>query len=86
MFPPLFCRQILTSMNYVLFHELQYYYEPDPGEYNTRYGIDYAIKDRRTTPLLLGVIYESVARRLGVRCDIIHFPAHCLVRWKEHYR
>lgn len=31
----------------------------------------------------LAIIFESVARRLGVHCEIITFPSHLFLSWRE---
>lgn len=79
-----YCKQTIKCISHVLLDQMQYYFIPnlDP---EMCYTIESAIIERKTTPLILGVIYESVARRLGVRCEIILFPVHCLLRWKENY-
>ncbi|KAL0272067.1 UNVERIFIED_CONTAM: hypothetical protein PYX00_005180 [Menopon gallinae] len=84
MFESHHCKQIINCISHVLLNQLQYYFTPYLDT-EICYTIDSAISERRTTPLILGVIYESVARRLGIRCEIIFFPAHNLLRWKEEY-
>nr|CAD7406185.1 unnamed protein product [Timema poppensis] len=37
------------------------------------------------SPIIICIIYESVARRLGVKCDTLSLPEHFLLRWKESY-
>lgn len=34
-------------------------------------------------PATLAIMYESVARRLGLKCDPISFSAHFLLRFSE---
>lgn len=35
-------------------------------------------------PLTLCVVYEAVARRVGVHCLPVNFPTHFLLKWLEH--
>lgn len=34
---------------------------------------------------VVAAIYEAVARRCGVRCDLVVFPNHLFLEWKEDY-
>ncbi|KAF5303229.1 hypothetical protein FQR65_LT19010 [Abscondita terminalis] len=38
---------------------------------------------RQGLPITLAIIYESVARRVGLKCEPINFPAHFLLRFTE---
>lgn len=41
------------------------------------------LENRRGIPITLAIIFESVARRLGVRCEAVSFPAHFLLRFSD---
>lgn len=44
----------------------------------------YQVLDKkRGLPITLAVLYESIARRLGLKCEPISFPAHFLLRFTE---
>lgn len=36
--------------------------------------------------LVLGAIYHAVARGCGVRCDLITFPNHLFLEWRDHFQ
>uniref|UniRef100_T1J6H4 Hemimethylated DNA-binding domain-containing protein n=1 Tax=Strigamia maritima TaxID=126957 RepID=T1J6H4_STRMM len=81
---PAQCRSILESMNQVLFEQLNYqgnrenFYEADNSYINK-------VLERGTgNPITMCVLYAAVAQRLGVLCEPVNFPAHFLLRWKEH--
>lgn len=42
--------------------------------------IDVVLKERKGLPEILIIIYEAIVRRLGLRCELIFFPSHVLLR------
>lgn len=43
------------------------------------------VLERKTgNPITLCVMYLLIAKRLGVMCEPVGFPAHFLLRWEEH--
>ncbi|KAL6258063.1 hypothetical protein P5V15_009980 [Pogonomyrmex californicus] len=46
--------------------------------------IDGVLKNKIGNSITLAVIFHSVARRLGVRCDLIFVPTHHFLSWKPN--
>ncbi|KAK6638305.1 hypothetical protein RUM44_008734 [Polyplax serrata] len=87
MFSPDESIAIIQSINHILFEYLNYYihYNVDHIE-RMKCCIEQAMTDKLTTSLIFAVIYESVARRVGVKIEIFQFSNHSLLSWKESYR
>ncbi|XP_050465107.1 F-box only protein 21-like [Cataglyphis hispanica] len=47
--------------------------------------IDNVLEKRYGEELILLVIYHSVARRLGLRCDVVRSSSHFFLSWKPYY-
>lgn len=81
---PADCRSVLICINQALFHEFglagdrPHYHTPDNS------FIDKVLEKKTGIPLTLCLIYEAVARRLGVLCLPVNFPTHFLLKWLEH--
>ena len=45
--------------------------------------IDQVLERKNGIPITIAIIFESVARRVGVRCEPVSSPAHFFLRWKE---
>ncbi|KAI4462321.1 hypothetical protein MML48_5g00018399 [Holotrichia oblita] len=77
------CRQILKSMKYILCEKLGFcgntnnYYMPQNSYINE------VLENKQGLPITLGIIYESIGRRLGINCEPISSPAHFLLRFSE---
>nr|KAG5702310.1 hypothetical protein BaRGS_002977 [Batillaria attramentaria] len=78
------CHQVLDAVNTVLFQQLGF--SPNEAQYYTPDNsyIDKVLEQRTGIPITLCIVYSAVARRLGVVCEPVNFPAHFLLRWKEH--
>ena len=81
--PGMKARQILTTINQYLFHELGFagneanYYEPDNNYLNR-------VIDRRTgNPINLCLIYLLLARRLRLPVSGISLPSHFICRYQS---
>ncbi|XP_049786940.1 F-box only protein 21-like isoform X1 [Schistocerca cancellata] len=78
-------QEVLSAVCHVLFQEMGFhgnstmYYSADNSY------IDKVLQYRRGIPITLSILFESIARRLGVRCEPVSFPAHFLLRWRDHY-
>nr|CAD7452561.1 unnamed protein product [Timema tahoe] len=84
-FGPSECQQVLVALGEVIFNHSGFY-----TDNNMHYNVDNAcinmVLDRcQGSPIIICIIYESVARRLGVKCDTLSLPEHFLLRWKESY-
>lgn len=83
-FGDMHCRQIIQAMAAVLYQQYgfsgnnsAYYYMPENVFINEVLGKKWGL------PVTLAIMYESVARRLGLKCDPIIFSAHFLLRFSE---
>lgn len=78
------CRSLLLCINQALFHEYglagdrQHYHIPE------NCFIEKVLEKKSGIPLTVCIIYEAVARRLGVHCLPVNFPTHFLLKWLEH--
>ncbi|CAN8027882.1 unnamed protein product [Ixodes persulcatus] len=81
---PAECRTVLTCVNQVLFQE--YGLTGDRNHYHTPENsfIDKVLEKKSGIPLTLCIVYEAVARRVGVHCLPVNFPTHFLLKWLEH--
>ncbi|GLV34229.1 hypothetical protein CBL_00160 [Carabus blaptoides fortunei] len=75
------CRQIMDAIGTVLYKHLGFYGNNEMYYIPENSYINEVLEKRRGLPITLAIVYESVARRLGVRCEPISFPAHFLLRW-----
>ncbi|CAG9854707.1 unnamed protein product [Phyllotreta striolata] len=77
------CRQLITVLRIVLFEDMKFcgnnhaYYMPQNSFINE------VLEKRQGLPITLAIVFEGVARRLGLRCEPISFPAHFLLRFCE---
>ncbi|XP_023014893.1 F-box only protein 21 [Leptinotarsa decemlineata] len=77
------CRQLISVMRDVLFQQIGFsgnnhaYYMPQNSFINE------VLEKRQGLPITLAIVFEAVARRLGLRCEPISFPAHFLLRFCE---
>ncbi|XP_024888064.1 F-box only protein 21-like [Temnothorax curvispinosus] len=83
--------QIINVLRTVLFDKLHFRGPPvlesnellDPkAEY---FLIDCVLETKVGNAMSLAIIFQSVARRLGVRCDLVCFPTHFFLSWKPKY-
>ncbi|XP_066596106.1 F-box only protein 21-like [Prorops nasuta] len=78
-------RKIMRALCSILFNELGFYVEREVYYILENSFIDRVLENRCGLPIILGIIFESVARRLGIRCEGVSFPSHFFLRWKENY-
>lgn len=72
--------QVVKAINYYLFYE-QGFSGNDDNYYDPRNSFLNEVLDRKLgVPLLLGVIYIELGRRLGLNIAGLNFPGHFLVR------
>ncbi|XP_067211787.1 F-box only protein 21-like isoform X1 [Linepithema humile] len=76
-------RQILESLCKVLHNKLGFRENSILRKFEKCWGPE-ILKNEFRIGLPLGIIYHGVARRLGVRCDLVHSPFHFLC-WKLKY-
>ncbi|KAK9886099.1 hypothetical protein WA026_014888 [Henosepilachna vigintioctopunctata] len=80
------CRQIMQVLKEVLFEDMRFtgnnvaYYMPQNSFINE------VLDFKQGLPITLAIIYEAVARRLGLLCLPINFPAHFMLRFTEDGR
>ncbi|KAK2588852.1 hypothetical protein KPH14_001721 [Odynerus spinipes] len=78
-------RQIMDALCKVLFHKLGFHGNSEMYYSSENSFIDKVLERKHGIPITLAIIFESVARRLGIRCEPVSFPSHFLLRWKEKY-
>ncbi|KYN30001.1 PREDICTED: F-box only protein 21-like isoform X1 [Trachymyrmex cornetzi] len=77
-------KQIINMLQIVLFDELGFC---GALASNLLYKledilIDCVLENKVGDAVSLAIIFQSVARRLGVRCDLVAFPTHFFLSWK----
>ncbi|XP_044753413.1 F-box only protein 21-like isoform X2 [Coccinella septempunctata] len=78
------CQQIMQVLKEVLFEDMRFkgnniaYYMPQNSYINE------VLDFKQGLPITLSIIYEAVARRLGIFCQPINFPSHFLLRYSEN--
>ncbi|KOC67221.1 F-box only protein 21 [Habropoda laboriosa] len=77
--------QVTDALCEVLFKKLGFYGKAEMYYNYENSFIDRVLEHRRGIPITLSIVFESVARRLGIRCEPVSFPSHFLLRWKETY-
>ncbi|EFN86850.1 F-box only protein 21 [Harpegnathos saltator] len=81
-------QQILNIICRVMFHNLGFRAFNDSERASSHYKnfIDNVLEDKRGDVLILTIIFESVARRLGVSCDYFTFSNYFSLIWKERWQ
>nr|XP_033326790.1 F-box only protein 21-like isoform X1 [Megalopta genalis] len=77
--------QVTDALCKVLFHKLGFYGRGEMYYCAENSFLDRVLENKRGTPITLAIVFENVARRLGVCCEPVCFPSHFLLRWKETY-
>ncbi|XP_012057622.1 PREDICTED: F-box only protein 21-like [Atta cephalotes] len=77
-------KQIINMLQIVLFDELGF---SGALASNLLYKledilIDCVLENKVGDAVSLAIIFQSIARRLGVRCDLVAFPTHFFLSWK----
>lgn len=78
-------RQLTDALCEILFKKLGFYGNSEMYYSSENSFIDRVLEHRRGIPITLAIVFESVARRLGIHCEPVSFPSHFLLRWKETY-
>lgn len=78
-------KRVTDALCEILFKKLGFYGNSEMYYLLETSLIDCVLEDKRGIPITLAIVFESVARRLGVRCEPVSFPSHFLLRWKERY-
>lgn len=82
---PFESQQIISAMCTVLFQHMGFHGNNEMYYSAVNSYINKVLEDRRGIPITLSIVFESVARRLGVKCEPVSLPAHFLLRWREKY-
>lgn len=75
------CQEILNAINHTLYRQHRFsenrinFYDPKNSY------INYVLRREVGLPILLCIVYESVARRMGVNCEPVNVPSHFLLRY-----
>lgn len=78
-------RQAIDAMCKVLFDILGFCAISEVYDFPEHTFIDHVLEYHSGIPITLSIIFESVARRLGIHCEPVSFPTHFLLRWRERY-
>lgn len=84
-FPPKESRHVITALSKVLFDEMGFFGNNELYYSHENSFINSVLDLKRGIPITLSILYESVARRLGVKCEPVSFPGHFLLRWRDRY-
>lgn len=79
-------KQIIDVLQMVLFDKLGFRGPPIPNSNilnptAEHILIDCVLETKVGNAISLAIIFQSVARRLGVRCDLVCFPTHFFLSW-----
>jgi F-box protein 21 len=77
------CKQILLSLNEVLFNELRFAGNHENYYESCNSFIDKVIDNRLGIPITLCILYQSIAAKLGVKTFGVNFPHHFIIKWKH---
>ncbi|XP_060064726.1 F-box only protein 21-like [Ylistrum balloti] len=77
-------RTLLETLNSVLFEDYKLRGNSENYYDELNSYIHQVLSRGLGIPITLAIVYAVVARRLGVTCQLINFPQHLLLRWKEH--
>lgn len=82
-------KQIIDTLRKVLFDEVGFsgtWLFVNPEITNPKHTlIDLVLERKIGNTVSLAIIFQGVARRLGIRCDLISFPSHFFLSWKSKY-
>ncbi|KAF5272115.1 hypothetical protein FQA39_LY01198 [Lamprigera yunnana] len=80
------CRQLMLCLRDVLYNQYKFkgnnsaFYMPENSY------IHEVLLKKQGLPIMLAIIYEGVARRVGLKCVPINYPGHFLLRFTEGKR
>ncbi|XP_029175002.1 uncharacterized protein LOC114943529 [Nylanderia fulva] len=75
--------QIMDTLQEYIFGKLEF--QPRHSSKINNMCIDYVLENKRGRRIMVFIIYQSVARRLGLRCDIIKVEFQICIFWKSKY-
>lgn len=78
-------QKIISALCNVLFQQMGFHGNNEMYYSAENSFINMVLLTRKGIPITLSIVFESVARRLGVKCEPVSFPAHFLLRWREKY-
>lgn len=81
-------KQIIDTLRKVLFEEVGFcgWLCVHPAITSRKHTfIDCVLENKNGNAVSLAIVFHSVARRLGIRCDLISFPSHFFLSWKSKY-
>uniref|UniRef100_A0A1B6E1X2 Hemimethylated DNA-binding domain-containing protein n=1 Tax=Clastoptera arizonana TaxID=38151 RepID=A0A1B6E1X2_9HEMI len=79
-------RQIIAAASEVLFNQMGFHGDSEMYYLPENSYINKVLDLRQGIPITLSIVFESVTRRLGVKCEPVSFPGHFLLRWRDHYK
>ncbi|XP_069673301.1 F-box only protein 21-like isoform X2 [Periplaneta americana] len=78
-------QKIISAICNVLFQQMGFHGNNEMYYSAENSFINMVLLTRKGIPITLSIVFESVSRRLGVKCEPVSFPAHFLLRWREKY-
>ncbi|KAG8330287.1 F-box protein 21 [Homalodisca vitripennis] len=85
-YTPYVSRQVIQAVSHVLFKEMGFNGNSEMYYSNENSYINKVLENRRGIPITLSIVFESINRRLGVKCEPVSFPGHFLLRWRDTYK
>ncbi|EZA52417.1 F-box only protein, partial [Ooceraea biroi] len=79
--------QILDSLRKIFFSELNFRaaaYD-NPKFFREYLLINYVLEEKVGKAIMLAIMFQSVARRLDIRCDLLSFPVTIASSWSQTY-
>ncbi|KAI5633092.1 hemimethylated DNA-binding protein yccV like domain-containing protein [Phthorimaea operculella] len=75
-------REILEAISQLIYHQLRMVVTPTANVDNLY--IVKVIESKCGNPISIGAIYNAIAKKFGVDCDLVSFPNHLYLEWREH--
>ncbi|XP_001601019.1 F-box only protein 21 [Nasonia vitripennis] len=78
-------KQVMSALCEVMFNRLGFHGNSEMYYSSENSFIDKVLELKHGIPITLAIVFESICRRVGVKCEPMSFPSHFLLRWKEKY-
>ncbi|XP_075221049.1 F-box only protein 21-like [Lycorma delicatula] len=77
---------VVEAVSNILFKQMNFHGSQEFYYYPENSFINKVLEEKRGIPITLSILYESITRRLGIKCEAVSFPGHFLLRWRGNYR
>lgn len=78
------CKDIIYCINAVMFQDMKFTGSPIDYYSASATFIEKVLAKRTGISITLGIVYATIAAKLGVCCLPVNFPGHFLLKWLEH--